>query len=36
MLGLQDEKIWIELSNLKLATLGLPWQPSSKARWPKR
>ena len=24
LLGLQDEKIWIELSNLKLATLGLP------------
>ncbi|MBD7976501.1 efflux RND transporter permease subunit [Serpens gallinarum] len=24
LLGLQDEKIWIELSNTKLATLGLP------------
>ncbi len=24
LLGLQDEKIWVELSNLKLATLGLP------------
>ena len=24
LLGWQDEKIWIELSNLKLATLGLP------------
>ena len=24
LLGLQDEKIWIELSNFKLATLGLP------------
>jgi multidrug efflux pump len=24
LVGLQDEKIWIELSNLKLATLGLP------------
>lgn len=24
LLGVQDEKIWIELSNLKLATLGLP------------
>lgn len=24
LLGLQDEKIWIELSNLKLATLGVP------------
>ncbi|MBP9960420.1 MAG: efflux RND transporter permease subunit [Pseudomonas sp.] len=24
LLGLQDEKIWIELSNVKLATLGLP------------
>ncbi|TDF78290.1 efflux RND transporter permease subunit [Pseudomonas sp. H9] len=24
LIGLQDEKIWIELSNLKLATLGLP------------
>ena len=24
LVGLQDEKVWIELSNLKLATLGLP------------
>ncbi|AIR89755.1 efflux RND transporter permease subunit [Pseudomonas cremoricolorata] len=24
LLGLQDERIWIELSNLKLATLGVP------------
>jgi len=24
LLGLQDEKIWIELSNVKVATLGLP------------
>ena len=24
LLGLQDEKIWIELSNVKLTTLGLP------------
>jgi multidrug efflux pump len=24
LLGVQDEKIWIELSNVKLATLGLP------------
>jgi multidrug efflux pump len=24
LIGLQDEKIWIELSNTKLATLGLP------------
>ncbi|CAG8866147.1 Nickel and cobalt resistance protein CnrA [Pseudomonas fluorescens] len=24
LLGLQDEKIWIELSNVKLATLGVP------------
>ena len=24
LVGLQDEKIWIELSNVKLATLGLP------------
>ena len=24
LLGLQDEKIWIELSNVKLSTLGLP------------
>lgn len=24
LLGLQDEKVWIELSNTKLATLGLP------------
>ena len=26
LVGLQDEKIWIELSNVKLATLGLPLQ----------
>ncbi|KPZ09177.1 efflux RND transporter permease subunit [Pseudomonas syringae group genomosp. 3] len=26
LIGLQDEKIWIELSNVKLATLGLPLQ----------
>ncbi|MGO4308393.1 efflux RND transporter permease subunit [Pseudomonas sp. KB_15] len=24
LLGLQDEKVWIELSNVKLATLGMP------------
>lgn len=24
LIGLQDEKIWVELSNVKLATLGLP------------
>ncbi|HAF90538.1 MAG TPA: multidrug transporter AcrB, partial [Pseudomonas sp.] len=24
LIGLQDEKIWIELSNVKLATLGVP------------
>jgi len=24
LVGLQDEKIWVELSNVKLATLGLP------------
>lgn len=24
LVGLQDEKIWIELSNIKLATLGIP------------
>ncbi|MDR9864975.1 MULTISPECIES: efflux RND transporter permease subunit [Pseudomonas] len=24
LLGLQDEKVWVELSNVKLATLGLP------------
>jgi multidrug efflux pump len=24
LLGLQDEKIWIDLSNIKLATLGIP------------
>ncbi|MDF9777130.1 efflux RND transporter permease subunit [Pseudomonas baetica] len=24
LLGVQDEKVWIELSNVKLATLGLP------------
>jgi len=31
LLGLQDEKIWIELSNLKLATLGLPLEAVQKA-----
>ena len=24
LVGLQDEKVWIELSNTKLATLGIP------------
>ncbi|MDB6141743.1 MAG: acriflavin resistance protein, partial [Pseudomonas sp.] len=31
LLGLQDEKIWIELSNTKLATLGLPLQAVQQA-----
>ena len=31
LLGLQDEKIWVELSNLKLATLGLPLAAVQKA-----
>lgn len=31
LLGLQDEKIWIELSNVKLATLGLPLTAVQKA-----
>ncbi|MBM7059885.1 efflux RND transporter permease subunit [Pseudomonas sp. UL073] len=31
LLGLQDEKIWIELSNTKLATLGLPLAAVQKA-----
>ncbi|MEN4750575.1 efflux RND transporter permease subunit [Pseudomonas sp. Ps21-P2] len=31
LLGLQDEKIWIELSNVKLATLGLPMQSVHQA-----
>lgn len=31
LLGLQDEKVWIELSNLKLATLGLPLQAVQQA-----
>jgi len=31
LLGLQDEKIWIELSNLKLATLGLPLEAVQQA-----
>jgi multidrug efflux pump len=31
LLGLQDEKIWIELSNLKLATLGLSLQAVQQA-----
>ncbi|MFJ4373154.1 efflux RND transporter permease subunit [Pseudomonas japonica] len=31
LLGLQDEKIWIELSNTKLSTLGLPLEVVQKA-----
>ena len=31
LLGLQDEKIWIELSNLKLATLGVPLEAVRQA-----
>ncbi|MCZ9638377.1 efflux RND transporter permease subunit [Pseudomonas putida] len=31
LLGLQDEKIWIELSNLKLATLGVPLEAVQQA-----
>lgn len=31
LLGLQDEKVWIELSNTKLATLGLPLAAVQKA-----
>lgn len=31
LLGVQDEKIWIELSNLKLATLGLPLEAVQQA-----
>ncbi|MFK0095268.1 efflux RND transporter permease subunit [Pseudomonas sp. NPDC090592] len=31
LVGLQDEKIWIELSNLKLATLGVPLEAVQKA-----
>nr|WP_314482170.1 efflux RND transporter permease subunit [uncultured Pseudomonas sp.] len=31
LLGLQDEKIWIELSNVKLATLGIPLQAVQQA-----
>ncbi|MDY7559317.1 efflux RND transporter permease subunit [Pseudomonas sp. 10B1] len=31
LLGLQDEKIWIELSNLKLATLGLSLEAVQQA-----
>jgi len=31
LIGLQDEKIWIELSNVKLATLGLPMQAVQQA-----
>ncbi|MGE7958331.1 efflux RND transporter permease subunit [Pseudomonas sp. NPDC089530] len=31
LLGLQDEKVWIELSNVKLATLGLPLAAVQKA-----
>lgn len=31
LIGLQDEKIWIELSNVKLATLGLPMRAVQQA-----
>ncbi len=31
LIGLQDEKVWIELSNLKLATLGVPLQAVQNA-----
>ncbi|NQD58610.1 efflux RND transporter permease subunit, partial [Pseudomonas sp. CM25] len=31
LLGLQDEKVWIELSNLKLATLGVPLEAVQQA-----
>lgn len=31
LVGLQDEKIWIELSNVKLATLGVPLQAVQQA-----
>ncbi len=31
LLGLQDEKIWIELSNVKASTLGLPMAAVQKA-----
>ena len=31
LVGLQDEKIWIELSNTKLATLGLPLRTVQQA-----
>jgi len=31
LIGLQDERIWIELSNTKLATLGIPLQAVQQA-----
>ncbi|KZX64750.1 efflux RND transporter permease subunit [Stutzerimonas frequens] len=31
LIGLQDEKIWIELSNVKLATLGVPLEAVRQA-----
>lgn len=31
LIGLQDEKIWIELSNTKLATLGVPLEAVQRA-----
>ncbi|WP_120993934.1 efflux RND transporter permease subunit [Stutzerimonas urumqiensis] len=31
LVGLQDEKIWIELSNVKLATLGIPLEAVRQA-----
>ena len=31
LLGLQDEKVWIEIDNVKLATLGIPLQQVQQA-----
>ncbi|TBU98104.1 efflux RND transporter permease subunit [Stutzerimonas kirkiae] len=31
LIGLQDEKIWVDLSNVKLATLGVPLQAVQEA-----
>ena len=31
ILGLQEERIWVEISNTRLATMGVPWQTVQRA-----
>ncbi|AKX46916.1 multidrug transporter AcrB [Thiopseudomonas alkaliphila] len=31
ILGLQEERIWVEISNTRLATMGVPWQTVQQA-----